>query len=50
MQNWYLDADFTIGTKEFFRYTVRLFWSKILFVPSVNDKARVPIGITVANK
>ena len=27
-----------------------MFWSKILFFLSVDDKARVPIGVTVANK
>ena len=50
LRNRHVDADFTFATKAFLRDIVGLFGPKSLFVLSVDDKAKVPIGVIAATK
>ena len=42
------DAEFTFATKEYLKNIPTLFGNKAVFVISIDDKAKVPIGITAA--
>ena len=50
LRNRHKDADFMFATKEFLQDIVALFGSKSMFVISVDDKAKVPIGMKAATK
>ena len=50
LRNRHKDADFTFATKQFFQDIVALFETISVFTISVDDKANVPIGVTVATK
>ena len=50
LRNKRQDANFCFATKQYMKDIVSLFGAKNVFVLSVNDKAKVPIGVTAANK
>ena len=50
LRNRHADADFTFAIKRLMRDIVSLFGSDNVFVLSVDDKAKVPIGVTAVTK
>ena len=50
LRNKHQDANFCFATKQYMKDIVSLFGANNLFVLSVDDKAKVPIGVTAANK
>ena len=50
LRNRHADADFTFAIKRPMRDIVSLFGSDNVFVLSVDDKAKVPIGVTAVTK
>ena len=50
LRNRHKDADFMFTTKEFLQDIVALFGSKSMFIISVDDKAKITIGMTAATK
>jgi hypothetical protein len=46
----HVDADFTFATKEYLKNIASMFGPDSVFVLSVDDKAKVPLGITAATK
>ena len=50
LQNKHEDANFCFATKQYMKDIASLFGAKNVFVLSVENKAKVPIGVTAANK
>ena len=50
LRNRHKDADFTFTTKKQLRDVVSMFGKKSVFVISIDDKAKVPIGVTAVTK
>ena len=48
IRNRHEDADFTFATKGYLKNIASVFGNKAVFAVSVDDKAKVPIGITAA--
>ena len=50
LRNKHENANFCFATKQYMKDIVSLFGAKNVFVLSVDDKAKVPIGVTATNK
>ena len=50
IRNKHEDAKFCFATKQYMKDIASLFGAENVFVPSVDNKAKVPIGVTAANK
>ena len=50
LRNKHEDANFCFATKQYMKNTASLFGAENVFVLSVDDKPKVPIGVTAANK
>ena len=50
LRNKHEDANFCFATKQYMKDIASLFGAKNVFVLSVENKAKVPIGVTAANK
>ena len=50
LRNKHEDANFCFATKQYMKDIASLFGAENVFVLSVDDKAKVPIGVTAANK
>ena len=46
----HVDADFTFATKEYLKAIAALFGPSAVFVLSIDDKAKVPLGLAAASK
>ena len=46
----HVDVDFTFANKTFLQDITILFGSESVFVVSINNKAKLPLGITVATR
>ena len=50
LKNRHEDANFCLATKNYLKDIASLFCAENIFVMSVDDKAKVPIGVTAAPK
>ena len=50
LRNKHEDANFCFATKQYMKDIASLFGAKNVILLSVDDKAKVPIGVTAANK
>ena len=48
IRNRHKDADFTFATKGYLKNIASVFGNKTVFPVSIDDKAKIPIGITAA--